>query len=88
MTVQIILLALASSIRPTSLAAVYAFLSADAPRRLMAVYVAAGLTFTLAFGLLAIAVFSGIEVSAGTSHTKGIADMVGGVLLSRSHSGC
>ncbi len=81
MTVQVILLALANSIRPTSLAAVYALLSADAPRRLMAVYVAAGLAFTVAFGLLAISVFSGIEVSAGTDRTKGIAEIVGGILV-------
>ena len=81
MTVQIILLALASSVRPTSLAAVYALLSADAPRRLMAVYVAAGLAFTVGFGLLAISVFSDVEVSAGTDRTRGIAEVVGGVLL-------
>jgi hypothetical protein len=81
MTVQVILLAIASSIRPTSLAAVYALLSADAPRRLMAVYIAAGLAFTVAFGLLAISVFSGIEVSAGTDRTRGIAEIVGGVLV-------
>jgi small neutral amino acid transporter SnatA (MarC family) len=81
MTVQVILLALASSIRPTSLAAVYALLSADAPRRLMAVYVAAGLAFTVPFGLVAISVFSSIEVGAGTDRTSGIAEIVGGVLV-------
>jgi small neutral amino acid transporter SnatA (MarC family) len=81
MTVQVILLALANSIRPTSLAAVYALLSADAPRRLMAVYVATGLVFTVAFGLLVISVFSDIEVSAGTDRTRGIAEIVGGVLV-------
>jgi Sap, sulfolipid-1-addressing protein len=81
MTAQVILLALASSIRPASLAAVYALLSADAPRRLMAVYVTTGLAFTVAFGLLAISVFSGIEVSAGTDRTRGIAEIVGGVLV-------
>ena len=45
MTVEIILLALASSIRPSSLAAIYALLSAPAPRRLMVAYVVAGLAF-------------------------------------------
>ncbi len=81
MNVQVILVALANSIRPTSLAAVYALLSADAPRRLMAVYVAAGLAFTVAFGLLAISVFSGIEVGAGSAHAKGVAEIAGGVLV-------
>jgi hypothetical protein len=81
MTVQVILLGLASSIRPTSVAAVYALLSADAPRRLMAVYVVTGLAFTVGFGLLAIFVFSSIEVSAGSERTKGIAEIVGGILV-------
>jgi hypothetical protein len=81
MTVQVILLGLASSIRPTSLAAVYALLSADAPRRLMAVYLVTGLAFTIGFGLLAISVFNNIEVSTGTNRTKGIAEIVGGVLV-------
>lgn len=81
MTVQVIVLGLASSIRPTSLAAVYALLSADAPRRLMAVYVVAGLAFTVGFGLLAIFAFSSIGVSAETDRTKGIAEIVGGTLV-------
>jgi hypothetical protein len=81
MTVQVVLLALASSIRPTSLAAVYALLSADAPRWLMAVYVAAGLAFTVAFGLLVISVFSGIDLGAGTGRTKGIAEIAAGIVV-------
>jgi small neutral amino acid transporter SnatA (MarC family) len=47
----------------------------------MAVYVVAGLAFTVGFGLLAISVFSSIEVSAGTNRTKAIAEIVGGVLV-------
>jgi hypothetical protein len=80
MTVEVIVLALASTIRPTSLAAVYALLSGDEPRRLMIVYVVAGLAFTIAFGLLVIWVFSGINVSAGSGHTKAIAEIAGGVI--------
>jgi hypothetical protein len=81
MITQVILLALANSIRPTSLAAVYALLSTDAPRRLMAVYVAVGLAFTVAFGLLAIFVLGDIEVSGGTYRARGIAEIVGGALV-------
>ncbi|HVP02681.1 MAG TPA: GAP family protein [Solirubrobacteraceae bacterium] len=81
MTIEIILLALASTVRPTSLAAVYALLAADEPRRLMTVYVLAGLAFTLAFGLLVIWVFSGVPVSTGTDQAKGIAEIIGGLAM-------
>jgi Sap, sulfolipid-1-addressing protein len=80
-TVEIIGLALASTIRPTSLAAVYALLAADSPRRLMGVYVAVGSAFTVAFGLLVIWAFNGISINAGTDHTKGIAEMAGGLVV-------
>src|SRR4029079_10055479 len=59
-TFEVILLALASTIRPTSLAAVYTLLSSPAPRRLMIAYVIAGLTFTIAFGALVVWAFHGI----------------------------
>lgn len=82
MTVEIVLLALASSIRPSSLAAVYALLSAPAPRRLMVAYVASGLVFTIAFGLLVVGLLHGIGVHNGTDETKAIAEIVaGGVML-------
>jgi hypothetical protein len=77
---QIVLLALATSIRPTSLAAVYALLSNGAPRRLMTVYVVSGLAFTLVFGVLVVWVFDGIDFGAGKDHTKGVAQIVAGVL--------
>ena len=81
MTIEIILLALASTIRPTSLAAVYAVLSTGAPRRLMTVYVTAGLLFTIAFGLLVVLAFHGIDVSSGSDRAKGIAEIVGGAVI-------
>jgi Sap, sulfolipid-1-addressing protein len=79
-TVELILLALASTVRPTSLAAVYAILSSDAPRRLLTAYVAAGVAFTIIIGLAVLGVVDGADVRAGTSHTKGIAEVAGGVL--------
>lgn len=81
MTVEILLLALASTVRPTSLAAVYALLAADEPRRLMIAYVVAGLTFTIGFGLLVVLAFHGVNINAGTDRTKGIAEIAGGVLV-------
>lgn len=81
MTIDVILLALASVIRPTSLAAVYALLSADQPRRLMIAYVIAGLTFTISFSLLILLAFHGISLSHGSDRAKGIAEIAGGVIV-------
>ncbi len=81
MTFEIILLALASTIRPTSLAAVYAILSAGtAPRRLMGIYVACGLAFTVAVGLIILTAFHGVPLHSGTSHTKAVAQIAAGIL--------
>jgi hypothetical protein len=83
--VEIILLALATTIRPTSMAAVLALLSINEPRRLMTVYVLVGLAFTVAFGLIAVFVvastFSGIQINTGTDRTNGTAEILGGLVL-------
>jgi len=76
--IEVVLLALATTVRPTSLAAVYALLGTPSPRRLMVAYVVAGLAFTITFGLLVVWAFNGIDVNAGSSHTKAIAQVVGG----------
>ena len=80
MIVEIVVLALASTIRPTSLAAVYALLRHDSRLALICAYVAAGLVFTIAFGLAVVYVFHGIHIQSGTGRTKGIADIIGGIL--------
>lgn len=80
MIIEIFVLALASTIRPASLAAVGALLSRDARRALMGAYVAAGLAFTVGFGLLVVFAFHGIHIQAGADRTKGIADILGGVV--------
>jgi Sap, sulfolipid-1-addressing protein len=78
---EVIVLGLVSTVRPTSLAAVYALLSTESPRRLMIAYVVAGLVFTVAFGVLVIWVFNGINISSGTNRTRGIAEIAGGLLV-------
>ena len=78
MIIEVFALALATAVRPTSVAAVYALLSQDAPRRLMGAYVAAGLAFTLAFGAIVVAATQGIHIQSGTD--KAIADVGGGAL--------
>ena len=79
MTVEIIVLAMASMIRPTSLAAMYALLDHDSRRALMVAYVVGGLAFTIAFGLIVVYAFHGIHLHAGTGRTQGIAEVIGGV---------
>jgi len=79
-TGEVVLLALASTIRPTSLAAVYAILSTDAPRRLMTAYIAVGIAFTVAIGLLILGALDGVGMQSGSSSAKGIADLVAGAL--------
>lgn len=80
MIFEVILLALASTVRPTSLAAVSALLGRDASRRLMVAYVAGGLIFAFLFGFVVVTVFHGVHVDPGSSTAKGIADIIGGVV--------
>lgn len=81
MTIEVVLLAFASIIRPTSLAAVYALVGSAAPRRFMIAYVVAGLAFTISFGLLVIWAFHGLLERTGTpDHAKAVAELVAGVV--------
>ncbi len=80
MIFEVVLLALASTVRPTSLAAVTALLGRDSSRRLMTAYVAGGLAFTFVFGVVVVGVFHGIHLHTGTSRTQAVADVIGGVV--------
>jgi hypothetical protein len=80
-TIEVILLALASTIRPTSLAAVYALVAGDSPRRLMTAYVAAGLAFTVGFGLVVIwALQSLVDGAGGADRLRAVAEVSAGSL--------
>lgn len=81
LSLEVIVLALLSTVRPTSLAAVYAMLSANNPRRLMTIYNAVGIAFTVGFGLIVIWAFDGIRYDSGSDETMGIAEIAGGVLV-------
>ena len=81
MIIEIFVLALASTVRPTSLAAVSAILSHESRRRLLLAYVAVGLAFTIAFGVVVVGAFHGIHLNFGSDQMKGIADIVGGVAV-------
>jgi hypothetical protein len=78
--IELVLLGLASTVRPTSLAAVSAFLSHASPRRLLLAYIVGGLAFTIAFGVLVVGAFHGIHVGATGDRAKGIAGIVGGAV--------
>jgi hypothetical protein len=79
-TIELILLGLVTAVRPAGVAAVYALVTAPAPRRLMSAYVIAGLAFTVTFGLIVILAFKGAHIRAGTSRTTAIAEIIGGAL--------
>lgn len=66
MSIEALVLALTAVIRPTSVAAIVAMLSARHPRRLLATYLFAGLTFSLAVGILVVVSLHGLS-SAGPS---------------------
>jgi hypothetical protein len=78
--IEITVLALASTVRPTSLAAVSALLAHKSARTLLLAYIAGGLAFTFAFGVLVVGGLHGIHLNAGSNPTRGIADIVGGVI--------
>src|SRR4051794_142777 len=46
----------------------------------MIVYTAAGLTFTIAVGLLVVGAFQGVDINSGTDRTKGIAEIASGIV--------
>jgi hypothetical protein len=80
MTVEAIVLALASAVRPsTSLAAVYALLSTPRPRPLLIVFVLAGTAFSVAIGTLVVSVFHGVHVPRRDSSLTDVVDLLAGV---------
>lgn len=81
MSVDALVLALASVIRLTSLAAVYAMLSAARPARLPAAYVAAGFAFSAAVGIVLVVV---LGVSAGPQGPEDVRAVIAFILAAIS----
>ena len=65
MTIEVIILALASALRPAGVAALYALLSASHPRRVLMAYIVAGFAFSVAFGVLVVVALGGADVRFG-----------------------
>ncbi|ADB48901.1 GAP family protein [Conexibacter woesei] len=77
MSAAVIGFALASAIRPTSVAAVYALLCSREPRRLLSVYIAAGFLFSAAFGFVVVGVLHTSLTPRSTPHA--LIDLILGV---------
>lgn len=77
MSPEAVVLGLASAVRATPLAVVYALLLSGQPRRLLSGYVGAGLAVSLVAGILIITVFDG---TAGTRETSTVRYAVDAVL--------
>jgi Sap, sulfolipid-1-addressing protein len=75
---ELFVLALASTVRPTSIAAVYALRSHDERVGLLCAYVVGGLVFTLAFGALVVGVLHGFHLRLSTGTTRAVTDIVAG----------
>ncbi len=80
MTIEALILALASAVRPsTSMAALYALLSTAAPRRLLAAFIVGGFSVSLAIGVLVVAVLHGVSLPGGRSDFADVVNIVAGV---------
>jgi high-affinity Fe2+/Pb2+ permease len=78
-SLDVIVLALASVPRPAGLAALYALLSASHPRRVLVAYVAAGFTFSVALGVLVVAAFDGAGIEYGGRAAEHLIELLAGV---------
>lgn len=79
MSPDVIVLALASAPRPAGIAALYALLSASHPRRVLVAYLACGLAFSVAIGVLVVAVFHGAGIDYRGTDVYAAIELVGGV---------
>ena len=77
MTLEVIVLALASALRPAGVAALYALLSASHPRRVLIAYIVAGFAFSVAIGVLVVAAFGGADVRFGGT-VEGLIELLAG----------
>ena len=79
MNLDVVVLALASAPRPAGIAALYALLSASPPRRVLVAYLAAGLTFSVAVGVLVVAIFYGAGIDYRGTDMYSAIELLGGV---------
>jgi hypothetical protein len=80
MSLDVIVLALASAPRPAGVAALYALLRAAHPRRVLAAYLLGGLAFSIAVGVLVVSIFHGAGLDYRDSEVYSAIELAGGVL--------
>lgn len=78
MSPEAIGLAIASALRPTGFAAVYALLSAPWPARLLAAYVVVGFAWSCAVGVVVVSVLHGVGIKTGNSTAYAVIELIGG----------
>jgi hypothetical protein len=79
MNLDVVVLALASAPRPAGIAALYTLLSASSLRRVPVAYVAAGFTFSVAVGVLVVAIFHGAGIDYRGTDVYGALELLGGL---------
>lgn len=79
MNLDVLVLALASALRPAGIAALYALLSASSLRRVPVAYVAAGFTFSVAVGVVVVAIFHGAGIDYRGTDVYGVLELLGGL---------
>ncbi len=79
MNLDVLVLALASAPRPAGIAALYALLSASHPRRVLVAYLLAGFTFSVAVGVLVVAIFHGAGIDYRGTDAYAAIELVGGL---------
>jgi Sap, sulfolipid-1-addressing protein len=79
MTLDVIVLALASAPRPAGIAALYALLSASHPQRVLVAYVVAGLAFSVTIGAAFVTIFNGAEIDYGGTDLDSAIELLAGV---------
>jgi Sap, sulfolipid-1-addressing protein len=79
MNPDVLLLALASAPRPAGITALYALLSASSRRPVVVAYVAAGFTFSVAVGVLVVAIFHGAGIDYRGTDVYAVIELLGGL---------
>ena len=79
MTFEVIVLALGSAPRPAGVAALYALLSADHPRRVLIAYLLAGFAFSVAFGVAVVAFLHGADLRHENGTVDSVIELLAGV---------
>jgi hypothetical protein len=74
---EVIVLALASALRPAGVAATYALLSASHPRRVLIAYILAGFAFSVTIGAIVVVAFNGADIKYGTT-VESVIELVAG----------